>query len=68
MTPTNEIDANFAVDNNGQPWLAWGSFWAGIKMRRLDAETGKLSVSDTTLYSVTSRRPLHLPPSRLRSS
>ena len=38
-------------------WLAFGSFWDGIKMRRIDPATGKLSASDTKLYSLASRRP-----------
>ena len=25
-------------DEDGQPWLSWGSFWGGIKMRRLDRD------------------------------
>ncbi len=58
----NAIDANLAKDEKGNPWLSWGSFWGGIKMRRLDPATGKLSTSDTTLYSLASRRPLQ-PPS-----
>jgi arabinan endo-1,5-alpha-L-arabinosidase len=58
----NAIDANLAVDEEGRPWLAWGSFWDGIKMRAVDPETGKLSASDTTLHSLASRRPLK-PPS-----
>ena len=32
----------FVLDGDGNPWLAFGSFWTGIKMRRLDPETGKL--------------------------
>ena len=36
-------------------WLTWGSFWGGIKMRRVDPATGKLSTTDTTLHSLTSR-------------
>jgi arabinan endo-1,5-alpha-L-arabinosidase len=57
----NAIDPNLAVDENGQTWLAWGSFWGGIKMRRLDPATGKLSGSDGTIYSLASRRPLKPP-------
>jgi arabinan endo-1,5-alpha-L-arabinosidase len=57
----NAIDANMVVDAEGNHWLAWGSFWGGIKMRRLDAETGKLLSKDTTLYSLASRRPLQPP-------
>jgi arabinan endo-1,5-alpha-L-arabinosidase len=58
----NAIDPNLALDEDGHPWLAWGSFWGGIKMRRLDPATGKLSAADPTLYSLASRRPL-TPPS-----
>jgi arabinan endo-1,5-alpha-L-arabinosidase len=52
----NAIDPNVAFDADGTPWLVLGSFWSGIKMRRLDAQTGMLSEADTTLYSVA-RRP-----------
>ena len=57
----NAIDPNLTVDSDGGMWLAFGSFWSGIKMRRLDPETGKLSSKDTTLYSLASRRPLQPP-------
>jgi len=57
----NAIDANLAVDEKGRPWLAWGSFWGGIKMRRVDPDTGKLSGSDTKLHSLASRRPRQPP-------
>ena len=51
----NAIDANLVVENEDSVWLNWGSFWGGIKMRRLDPATGKLSEKDTTLYSLCSR-------------
>jgi len=52
----NAIDPTNVVDADGNDWLAFGSFWSGIKMRRLDRKTGKLSKDDATLYSLASRR------------
>jgi arabinan endo-1,5-alpha-L-arabinosidase len=52
----NAIDGNLVIEDKNNVWLCWGSFWGGIKMRRIDPETGKLSSKDTTLYSLA-RRP-----------
>lgn len=51
----NCIDPNLILDADGVPWLAFGSFWSGIKMRRLDFETGKPSAEDETLYALARR-------------
>lgn len=51
----NAIDPNIFQDDNGQVWMAFGSYWSGIKMRRIDPITGGLSATDTTLYSLASR-------------
>jgi arabinan endo-1,5-alpha-L-arabinosidase len=51
----NCIDPNLIIDADGVSWLAFGSFWTGIKMRRLDYATGKPSEEDTTLYSLARR-------------
>jgi arabinan endo-1,5-alpha-L-arabinosidase len=37
----NAIDPNLVLDAQGKPYLVWGSYWGGIKLVRLDPQTGK---------------------------
>lgn len=59
----NAIDPNLAFDTHGRAWLAFGSFWSGIKMRRIDPVSGKLSPEDSRVYSLATReRPQNAAP------
>src|SRR6185312_12277458 len=61
----NAIDPNYVEDAQHHAWLDFGSFWSGIKMRALDAATGKLSTKDTKLYSLASRvKPTDAAPAK----
>ena len=51
----NAIDPNLVLDENGEPWLAWGSFWDGIWMRKIDRSTGQLDASDVTYHHLANR-------------
>ena len=51
----NAIDPELVFDEQGRLWMAFGSFWSGIKLRRLDPATGKLSSEDPAVRSLASR-------------
>ncbi len=51
----NAIDPNIILDENGVPWINWGSFWNGIMLRRLDPLTGMQSPEDTNTYRLATR-------------
>jgi arabinan endo-1,5-alpha-L-arabinosidase len=51
----NAIDP-FRIDlKDGRAYLAFGSFWSGIKLSRLNSETGKLIRPDTPRIALASR-------------
>ena len=43
----NTIDPAVSQDADGRLWLAFGSFWSGIKLVELDAKTGKRIAPDS---------------------
>jgi arabinan endo-1,5-alpha-L-arabinosidase len=51
----NTIDPDLFIDVDGAAWMSFGSFWDGVKMRRIDRATGMPSQADPTLYSLASR-------------
>ena len=53
--PYNCIDPNIILDEAGQPWLVFGSWWTGVKMRKIDPATGMLASDDTTTYDLATR-------------
>lgn len=55
---SNAIDPNIYVDDNGDPWLNWGSFCCapldGIRLVKLDRTTGKPVTDPPKLTSISS--------------
>lgn len=48
----NAIDPSVFSDDNGTLWLAFGSYWSGIKLMQLDPKTGKRLNPDAPLSSL----------------
>ena len=51
----NAIDANVTLDDEGNGWLVFGSFWRGIKITKLDPSMTKLTRPQ--VWYPVSRRP-----------
>ena len=55
----NAIDPNLVLDKQRQPWLVWGSYWGGIKLVRLNPDTGKPLDKDGQIHSLAARPRRH---------
>ncbi|GHG33090.1 arabinan endo-1,5-alpha-L-arabinosidase [Deinococcus indicus] len=53
--PFNAIDPARLDTPDGRAWLAFGSFWDGIKLRELDPVSGTLRADRPTTYALASR-------------
>ena len=51
----NAIDPNVILDERGDLWMVFGSYWSGIKLRRLDRATGLLDPREKKQYSLAAR-------------
>lgn len=54
----NAIDPNVFVAPDGSLWLAFGSFWSGIKLVELDAKTGLRKANDSPVYSLANKEQI----------
>lgn len=48
----NAIDPSVFHDGDGSLWLAFGSYWTGIKLIQLDPQSGKRIAPDSKLFSL----------------
>ena len=51
----NAIDPNLIFDEEGTPWLSFGSFWSGLKMVKLEKDL-KTLVQPQEWYPIASRK------------
>jgi arabinan endo-1,5-alpha-L-arabinosidase len=54
----NAIDPNVVPGENGTLWLAYGSFWSGIKLIQLDPKTGKRLAPDSPVHSLAHKEQI----------
>lgn len=57
----NAIDPAVFHDTDGNLWLAFGSFWSGIKLIQLDPKTGKRIAPDSPMYSLAHNEAIEAP-------
>jgi arabinan endo-1,5-alpha-L-arabinosidase len=52
----NAIDPGVIEDADGTPWMAFGSYWSGIRMARLEWPSGRLADPDEELLHIADRK------------
>jgi arabinan endo-1,5-alpha-L-arabinosidase len=60
----NAIDPGIVEDGNGTPWMAFGSFWSGIRMLRLEWPSGKPAAGQQEPLRLADR---HVPPNAIEA-
>ena len=50
----NALDPNIFIDVDGSIWLNYGSYWSGIKQRRIDPQSGMIT-PEPTRYDLATR-------------
>ncbi|WP_165250483.1 arabinan endo-1,5-alpha-L-arabinosidase [Paludisphaera soli] len=58
--PFNAIDPSAFGGDDGSAWLAFGSFWDGIKLIRLDPATG-LRMADSPIHALARKEQIEAP-------
>jgi len=57
----NAIDPAITKTPDGSLWLAFGSFWSGIKLIQLDPATGKLLDAGSPIHSLAHTKAIEAP-------
>jgi arabinan endo-1,5-alpha-L-arabinosidase len=57
----NAIDPSVLLDRSGRLWMAFGSFWSGIKLIELDPATGLRIKPDSPLHSLAWKSEIEAP-------
>lgn len=52
----NAIDPNLAIDNEGTPWLTFGSYWLGMKLVKLQDNLTKVAVNTAAEWHTIAAR------------
>ncbi|WP_204524682.1 arabinan endo-1,5-alpha-L-arabinosidase [Litchfieldia alkalitelluris] len=55
----NAIDAGITLDEKGQPWMVYGSYFGGIFITQLDKSTGKLKYSNDEGTLIAQRKNMN---------